>query len=262
MGIRPHSSFFNRTFAGMISNSDMIYGTRAVIEAIRAGKQIEKILVQTGLNNELIRELTGVAREHEIPLTHVPQEKLNRLTTKNHQGVVCMLSAITYSQVNDLIDFAYAEGREPFFVVMDRVTDVRNFGAIARTAECAGVGGIIIGDTGNAPITSDAMKTSAGALNHLSVCREKDLKKTLKFLRDNGIMVVACTEKAEKNIYDVEFNQPVALLMGSEEDGISDTLLRECDVLVKIPINGKIESLNVSVAAGVAIYEVVRQKNK
>lgn len=246
----------------MISNSDMIYGTRAVIEAIRAGKQIEKILVQTGLNNELIRELTGVAREHEIPLTHVPQEKLNRLTTKNHQGVVCMLSAITYSQVNDLIDFAYAEGREPFFVVMDRVTDVRNFGAIARTAECAGVGGIIIGDTGNAPITSDAMKTSAGALNHLSVCREKDLKKTLKFLRDNGIMVVACTEKAEKNIYDVEFNQPVALLMGSEEDGISDTLLRECDVLVKIPINGKIESLNVSVAAGVAIYEVVRQKNK
>lgn len=244
----------------MISNSDMIYGTRAVIEAIRAGKQIEKALVQTGLNNELIRELTGVAREHNVPLTYVPQEKLNRLTQKNHQGVVCMLSAISYSQVNDLIDFAYAQGAEPFFIILDRVTDVRNFGAIARTAECAGVTGIIIGDKGNAPITSDAMKTSAGALNHLPVCRENDLKKTLKFLRDNGIMVVACTEKADNNIYEAEFNQPVALLMGSEEDGISDALLRECDVLVKIPMKGKIESLNVSVAAGVAIYEVVRQK--
>lgn len=245
----------------MISNTDMIYGTRAVIEAIRAGKQIEKILVQTGLNNELIRELTGVAREHDVPVTYVPVEKLNRLTTKNHQGVVCMLSAISYSEVNDLIDFAYTNGAEPFFIILDRVTDVRNFGAIARTAECAGVTGIIIGDKGNAPITSDAMKTSAGALNHLPVCREKDLKKTLKFLRDNGIMVVGCTEKTDKNIYEVKFDQPVALLMGSEEDGISDTFLRECDVLVKIPMKGKIESLNVSVAAGIAVYEVVRQKS-
>lgn len=241
----------------------MIYGTRAVIEAIRAGKQIEKILIQTGLNNELIRELTGVAREHDVNVTYVPQEKLNRLiTSKNHQGVVCMLSAITYSEVNDLIDFAYAQGSEPFFIILDRVTDVRNFGAIARTAECAGVGGIIIGDKGNAPITSDAMKTSAGALNHLPVCREKDLKKTIKFLQENGIMVVACTEKAEKNIYEASFDQPVALLMGSEEDGISDVLLREADLLVKIPMKGKIESLNVSVAVGVAVYEVVRQKNK
>lgn len=238
----------------------MIYGTRAVMEAIRAGKQIEKIFVQTGLNNELIRELTGVAREHDVPLTHVPAEKLNRLTTKNHQGVVCMLSAIAYSQVHDLIDFAYTHGTEPFFIMLDRVTDVRNFGAIARTAECAGVTGIIIGDKGNAPITSDAMKTSAGALNHLPVCREKDLKKTIKFLQENGIMVVACTEKADKNMYEVKFDQPVALVMGSEEDGISDALLQECDVLVKIPMKGKIESLNVSVAAGVAVYEVMRQK--
>jgi len=246
----------------MISNTDMIYGTRAVIEAIRAGKQIEKILVQTGLNNDLIRELTGVAREHNLPVTYVPQEKLNRLTTKNHQGVVCMLSAISYAQVNDLIDFAYSEGREPFFIILDRITDVRNFGAIARTAECAGVTGIIIGDKGNAPITSDAMKTSAGALNHVPVCREDNLKKTLKFLRDNGIMVVACTEKAEKEIYEVKFDQPVALIMGSEEDGISDALLRECDELVQIPMKGKIESLNVSVATGVAVFEVIRQKSR
>jgi 23S rRNA (guanosine2251-2'-O)-methyltransferase len=240
----------------------MIYGTRAVIEAIRAGKQIEKILVQTGLNNDLIRELASAAREKNLPITYVPIEKLNRLysNAKNHQGVICVLSAITYSSLNDLIDFAYSEGREPFFIILDRITDVRNFGAIARTAECAGVEGIIIGDKGNAPITSDAMKTSAGALNHLPVCREPDLKKSIQFLRDNGVMIVACTEKAEKNIYDVKFDRPVALIMGSEEDGISDDLLKESDELVKIPIKGKIESLNVSVATGIAIYEVVRQK--
>lgn len=245
-----------------MSTTDMIYGTRAVMEAIRAGKQIEKILVQAGLNNDLIRELAGTAREHNLPITYVPLEKLNRLysNSKNHQGVICMLSAITYASLDNLIDFAYSEGREPFFIILDRITDVRNFGAIARTAECAGVEGIIIGDKGNAPITSDAMKTSAGALNHLPVCREKDLKKTLKFLRDNGIMIVACTEKAEKNIYEIEFNRPVALIMGSEEDGISEELLREADELAKIPLKGKIGSLNVSVATGVAVYEVVRQK--
>lgn len=245
-------------------NTDLIYGTRAVMEAIRAGKQIEKILVQTGLNNDLIRELASVARERNLPITYVPLEKLNRLysNSKNHQGVICVLSAITYASLNDLIDFAYSEGREPFFIILDRITDVRNFGAIARTAECAGVEGIIIGDKGNAPITGDAMKTSAGALNHLPVCREPDLKKTLKFLRDNGIMIVSCTEKAEKSIYDVKFDRPVALILGSEEDGISDVLLRESDELVKIPMKGKIESLNVSVSAGIAVYEVVRQKLK
>lgn len=231
------------------------------MEAIRAGKQIEKILVQAGLNNDLIKELASVAREHNLPITYVPQEKLNKFSYKNHQGVVCMLSAVTYAALNDLIDFAYSQGREPFFIILDRVTDVRNFGAIARTAECAGVDGIIIAEKGNAPITSDAMKTSAGALNHLSVCRETDLKKTIKFLRDNGIMIVACTEKSDKNIYDIKFDRPVALIMGSEEDGISDELLRASDELAKIPLKGKIGSLNVSVATGVALYEVVRQKN-
>jgi 23S rRNA (guanosine2251-2'-O)-methyltransferase len=244
-----------------MDKKDMIYGTRAVIEAIKAGKQIEKILIQSGLVNDLIKELVSTARQHEVPFTYVPQEKLNRVSTRNHQGVICLLSPITYASLDNIIDFAYSEGREPFILILDRITDVRNFGAIARTAECAGVDCIVIAEKGNAPITSDAMKTSAGALNHLPVCRERDLKKTLKFLHDNGIMVVACTEKASKNIYDVSFNSPVAILMGSEEDGISDTLLRDADELVKIPQRGKIESLNVSVAAGVAIYEVVRQKS-
>lgn len=239
----------------------MIYGTRSVIEAIKAGRQIEKIFVQTGLNNDLSKELASVARQKEIPLTFVPQEKLNRMSSGNHQGVICVLSAIDYAQLDDIIDFTYSEGKEPFILILDRITDVRNFGAIARTAECAGIHCIVIGDKGNAPITSDAMKTSAGALSYLPVCREKDLKKTLKFLHDNGIMIVACTEKASKDIYEIEFNRPVAILMGSEEDGISDVLLREADELAKIPQKGKIESLNVSVAAGVAMYEVVRQKS-
>ena len=240
----------------------MIYGTRAVMEAIVAGKEIEKIMIQSGLSNDLIKELITTARSRNVPFTFVPLEKLKRMSSKTHQGVICLLAAVSFASLDNLIDRAYSEGREPFFLLLDRITDVRNFGAIARTAECAGLDGIVIGEKGNAPITSDAMKTSAGALNHLPVCREKDLKKTLQLLRDNGIRVVACTEKASKDLYEVNLTGPVALIMGSEEDGISDPLLREADELAKIPMKGRIGSLNVSVAAGVAIYEVVRQKMK
>lgn len=238
----------------------MIYGTRAVMEAIVAGREIERLFIQKGLNNELLRELLRLVRERNISFTYVPVEKLNRFTPKNHQGVVCLLSSVTYASLDDLIHFAYSQGREPFFIILDRITDVRNFGAIARTAECAGVDGLIIAEKGSAPVSGDAMKTSAGALNHLPVCREKDLRKTVKFLHDNGVTVIACTEKAAKTIYEVVISGPIALLMGSEEDGISDDLLRTCDELVKIPMSGKIGSLNVSVAAGIAIYEIVRQR--
>ena len=238
----------------------MIYGTRSVMEAILAGKEIEKIMIQSSLANDLIKELISLAREKHVPYTFVPQEKLKRFSTKNHQGVICLLASVTYASLDNLIDRAYSEGREPFLLILDRITDVRNFGAIARTAECAGVDGIVIGEKGNAPITGDAMKTSAGALNHLSICREKDLKKTMKYLRENGIRVIACTEKASQNIFDVQLNGPIAVIMGSEEDGISDALLRDADELVKIPMKGKIGSLNVSVATGVAIYEVVRAR--
>jgi len=240
----------------------MIYGTRAVMEAIAAGKEIEKIMIQSGLSNDLIKELITAARNQNVPLTFVPMEKLKRMSSKNHQGVICLLASVSFASLDNLIDRAYSEGREPFFLLLDRITDVRNFGAIARTAECAGLDGIVIAEKGNAPITSDAMKTSAGALNHLPVCREKDLKKTLQVLRDNGIRVVACTEKASKHLYEVNLTGPIALIMGSEEDGIGDPLLRDADELAKIPMNGKIGSLNVSVAAGVAVYEVVRQKMK
>ncbi len=245
-----------------MTKSDMIYGTRAVMEAIVAERQIERLFIQKGLQNELIRELLRLARERKLPFTYVPVEKLNRLTPKNHQGVVCLLSSVAFSSLDDLIHFSYNQGREPFFIILDRITDVRNFGAIARTAECAGVDGLIIGARGSAPVSGDAMKTSAGALNHLPVCRENDLKQTVKFLKDNGIAVVACTEKASKSIYEAELNRPIAIIMGSEEDGILDELLRSADELVKIPMKGKIGSLNVSVAAGIALYEVVRQRSK
>jgi 23S rRNA (guanosine2251-2'-O)-methyltransferase len=239
---------------------DMIYGTRAVIEAIAAGKDIDKIMIQSGLSNDLIKELIATARNNNIPIAFVPAEKLKRMSSKNHQGVICLLSAVTYASLDNLIFRAYNEGREPFFLILDRITDVRNFGAIVRTGECAGIDGIIIPEKGNAPITSDAMKTSAGALNHMPICREKDLKKTVQLLHDNGVRVVACTEKTEKNIYQINLSGPIAIVMGSEEDGISDPLLRLADELASIPLKGKIESLNVSVAAGIALYEVVRQK--
>lgn len=243
-----------------MEKTDMIYGTRAVLEAIHAGKEIEKIMIQSGLSNDLIKELIQTARNRQVPYTFVPAEKLKRLSSKNHQGVICLLSSVSYASLDNVIDTAYREAREPFLLILDRVTDVRNFGAIARTAECAGVDAIIIGEKGNAPITSDAMKTSAGALNYLPVVREKDLKKTTKYLHDNGVRIIACTEKAEKNLYDMELSGPVALIMGSEEDGISDDLLRQADDLVKIPLKGKIRSLNVSVAAGIAVYEVLRRR--
>lgn len=243
-----------------MTHKDMIFGTRAVIEAVRAGRPIEKVLIQSGLSNELIRELLDEIKKHKVPMSFVPAEKLARLSSKNHQGVVCLLSAVTYARVEDLIDFAYHQGKDPLFLVVDRVTDVRNFGAMARTADCAGLTGIIIGDKGNAPITGDAVKTSAGALNYLPVCKVPDVRKIISLLRQNGIKVVACTEKATDDVYASNLTGPLAIIVGSEEDGISPDLLKVADQLVKIPMFGNIASLNVSVAAAISMYEAVRQR--
>jgi len=240
----------------------MMFGTRAVMEAIKAGRDIEKIYIQAGLNNDLAKELINLARTNKVPFTFVPLPKLNKLSSKNHQGVICMLSAVQFAPLENIIDKIYSDGREPFFLILDRITDVRNFGAIARTAECAGLDGIIVGESGNAPITGDAMKTSAGALSYLPVCRTDNMKKTIQYLKESGIQIVACTEKASQSLYELDFKAPVALIVGSEEDGISNQLLKEADHVAKIPMRGKIESLNVSVATGIAIYEVLRQKQR
>lgn len=245
-----------------MQKNELIYGTRAVIEAILAGRDVEKVWFHSGNSNELIRELKILAKAHHVPMVHTPMEKINRAAPgKNHQGVLGFLAAVSFASLDNLVDRAFAEGRFPFLVMIDRITDVRNFGAIARTAECMGVDGLVITDRGNAPINSDAVKTSAGALHHLPVCRSDDPRRTLKELRNSGLLIVACTEKAAKPIWSVELvHQPVVLLIGNEESGISEPLLKESDELVKIPMYGKVASLNASVAAGIAIYEVARQR--
>lgn len=245
-----------------MEKTSMIFGTRAVIEAIRSGREIEKVFVQAGLNNDLIKELIQAAKEKQVPYTFTPQQKLNHLSGKNHQGVVCMLAVIPFASLENLIANAFAEGRDPFILVLDRITDVRNFGAIARTAECAGLDGIVVSDKGNAPISADAIKTSSGALHHLPVVRSADMKKTFQHLKESGVTIIACTEKATMPLFKAKLDCPVALVVGSEEDGILPELLRLADHQVKIPMKGKVESLNVSVSAAVAIYETVRQKMK
>lgn len=242
------------------NNNEMIFGIRAIIESIKSGKEIDKLLVQKNLSNELITELLDICKEYNVPVSKVPVEKLNRVTRKNHQGAIAYISAIQYASLDNVISSAYEKGESPLLLILDRVTDVRNFGAIARTAECAGVHGILIPDKGSAAINSDAMKTSAGALNFIPVCREHNLKTTIRFLKDSGLQIVACTEKTENTIHNAILSEPCAIILGSEEDGISPEYLKLADQKVAIPMSGNIQSLNVSVSAGVIIYEALRQR--
>ena len=239
---------------------EMIFGIRAVIEAVQAGKDIDKILIRRDMTSDLSKELFTAIENRIIPVQKVPLEKLNRITTKNHQGVIAFISPIVFQRIEDIIPQVYEAGRNPFVVVLDGVTDVRNFGAIARTCECAGVDAIVIPARGGAAINADAVKTSAGALMTIPVCREENLRNALKFLIDSGLKLVAATEKAADIYTQTTYTDPVAILMGSEDEGIVPEHLRLCDSLVQIPIAGKIESLNVSVAAGILIYETVRQR--
>jgi len=243
-----------------IQGNNFIFGIRAVSEAIDAGKEIEKILIQRGILNELIKGLISNMKSLKIPFSQVPLEKLNRLTRKNHQGIICYISPIQYQSLDHVIETAYSKGKDPFIVILDRITDVRNFGAIARTMECAGADALVIQNRGNALIGADAMKTSAGALNILPVCREENLKTCIRNLKDTGLTIVGCTEKTDTLIHDADLKGPLAIIMGSEEDGISEEYLKLCDAVAKIPIAGKIESLNVSVSAGIILYEVLRQR--
>ncbi len=240
--------------------SEFIFGTRAVIEAINAEQEIDRVLVQKGLRNDLTQELLDLTRAQHVPVSFVPIEKLNRVTRKNHQGVVAFVSSVTYASLDNIINQCFSEAKDPFLILLDRITDVRNFGAIARTAECLGTHAIVVPAQGNARIGGDAMKTSAGALNYLPVCRVTSLKDTVRFLKNSGIRVVACTEKSGQLLPEADLRGPVALLLGSEEDGISDDLLQLADELVRIPMAGNVASLNVSVAAAVSLYEVVRQR--
>jgi 23S rRNA (guanosine2251-2'-O)-methyltransferase len=243
-------------------SNQQVFGIRAVIEAIESGKEIESLMIQKGISGDLFRELRKLIDQYDIKYQYVPIEKLNRICKGNHQGVFAFISPISFHKVEDLIPFIFENGETPLFLVLDRITDVRNFGAIARTAECAGVHGIVVPMRESAAIHSDSIKTSAGALFRIPVCRVSNLKKTIEYMQESGLQVVACTEKNDDSIYTTDFSTPTAIVMGSEEDGISNDILRIVDRYAKIPLLGEIESLNVSVATGVILYEAYRQRMK
>ncbi|MDM1049182.1 23S rRNA (guanosine(2251)-2'-O)-methyltransferase RlmB [Sphingobacterium hotanense] len=241
--------------------NQMVFGIRAVMEAIDSGREIESLFVQRGLSGTLFAEFKALIKEHNIAYQQVPIEKLNRITKKNHQGIIAVISPIIYQNIEDLLPVIYEKGETPLLLMLDGVTDVRNMGAIARTAECAGVHAIIVPKKGSAEINPDAIKTSAGALFKIPVCRHDSLSKTAKFLIDSGVQLVVSTEKTKESIYDVDYIGPSCVIMGAEDVGVSDDLIRISDKLAKIPMFGEIGSLNVSVSAAVVIYEAIRQRN-
>lgn len=241
--------------------SDFIYGIRSTIEAISSGKEINKVLMQHGLQGALMGELQQLLKENSIPTQQVPVQKLNKLTRNNHQGIIAFVSPVEYGNLETVIDSVFAAGKQPLILVLDRITDVRNFGSIARSAECLGVDAIVIPKRGAAQVTGDAIKTSAGALHKLTVCREENLRDTMILLQQSGIAVAACSEKADDSIHDQDLTGPLAIIMGSEENGVSKELYKRCDLQMKIPMSGEIASMNVSVSCGIILYEINRQRN-
>lgn len=243
-----------------MKENELIFGTRAVIEAVQADKEIDKILVRRDMKNELSKELLDVLRGRDISIQRVPPERLDRITRKNHQGVIAFISSVTYQRLEDIIPFLYEQGKNPFIVLLDGVTDVRNFGAIARTCECAGVDAVVIPSRGSVTVNADAIKTSAGALHTLPVCKERSINEAIRFLQASGVKVFVATEKATELYTTVSYDGPVAIVVGAEDTGVSNENLRIADHMVKIPQFGTIGSLNVSVASSILIYEVVRQR--
>lgn len=241
-------------------SNQLTYGIRPVMEAIHAGKEIEKVFIKKDLKGDLFQELFQLLRKRAIPYQFVPIEKLNRITRKNHQGVIAHISSIIYQPIENIVPAVFESGETPFFVILDGVTDVRNIGAIARTAACASVHALILPTTGSAQINADTIKTSAGALNTLPVCRSENLVKTVKYLKDCGIRIFGANENASSLYHQVPLNGPTALILGAEDKGISEGLLKVCHDLIKIPVYGQIASLNVSAAAAVLIFETIRQR--
>lgn len=244
----------------MIEKNEMIFGVRAVIEAIQAGTEIDKVLIKKDIQSEVAKELFAVLKQTFIPVQRVPVKRIDRITRKNHQGVVAFISPVTYQRTEDLVPYLFEQGKNPLFIMLDGVTDVRNFGAIARTCECAGVDAVIIPNKNSVSVNADAIKTSAGALLSLPVCRENNLTQTIRFLKDSGFKIVAATEKGDYDYTKADFRSPTCIIMGAEDKGVSYDNLALCDEWIKIPLFGYIESLNVSVAAGILIYKAIEQR--
>ncbi len=242
------------------TTQEMVYGIRPLMEALYSNKEVEKVFLQKGAGGKTFHELMPLLNEREIPYQIVPVEKLNRITRKNHQGVIAYISPVTFYNIEQLLPGIYEAGHSPFILILDKVTDVRNFGAILRTAESAGVDAVLIPSKGAAQLNSGTIKSSAGAIYKVPICREHNLKEAINFLKNSGLRIAAVTEKAGKVHFDEQLTGPLALVMGSEGEGISGEYLKLADVKVRIPMLGTIASLNVSVATAVLLYEVVRQR--
>ena len=243
-----------------MENANQVFGIRAIIEAIQSGTIIDKVFIQKDLNSDLMKELLRVIKQKNINFSYVPAEKLNKLSSKNHQGAVATISPISFVQIEELIETVLNKNDKPLFLILDQLSDARNFGAIIRTAECTGVDGIIIQKQGSAPVNGDTIKTSAGAVFNIPICKVDHIKDAIFHLQASGVKTIAATEKTENNIYNINFNSPVAIIMGSEDRGINPSVLKIVDEKAKLPMFGNIGSLNVSVACGAFLYEAIRQR--
>lgn len=244
-----------------MEKENQIFGIRAIIEAINAGKEIDKIFIQNEAQSDLMKELMRAIKQNNINYTYVPVEKLNKLTTQNHQGAVATIAPISFVKLEDLIENTLARTENPLFLILDQISDARNFGAIIRTAECTGVHGIIIPKTGSAPVNGDTVKTSAGAVFNIPICKVNHIKDAVFYLQSSGIKIISATEKTENLIYNLDLKCGIAIIMGSEDRGINPSVLKVSDEKSKLPMYGTIGSLNVSVACGAFLYEAVRQRN-
>ena len=243
-----------------MKNNDIVFGTRPVLEAINSGKTLEKLFIQKNLKKEILDKIKSKLSNKKINISYVPKEKLNRITKKNHQGIICYISPISYQPIEEIIQRVFEKGKDPFVVILDRITDTRNFGAISRVADASGVDAIIIPEKESAIITSDSIKTSAGAINYIPICKVKSLRSTANFLKESGLKLVSCTEKGDTKFYDTDLTSPCCIILGSEKDGISNSLMDISDERLNIPMKGNVESLNVSSSASVILFEVVRQR--
>jgi 23S rRNA (guanosine2251-2'-O)-methyltransferase len=245
----------------MQKETECIFGLRPVIEAIKAGKQIDRLLIRQGLQGAVYHELMALVKTNNVVYQIVPVERIELVTRKNHQGVLAWLSVIEYQYIANLLPMIYEKGDDPFIIALDGVSDVRNFGAVVRTAECLGAHAIVIPEKGSARITADAVKTSAGALHSFPVCREKSIVRSVEYLKESGLKIICATEKSGILASEANLTGPLVLILGSEDKGISRELISLSDIQVRVPMTGTIESLNVSVSAGILIYEIMRQRN-
>jgi 23S rRNA (guanosine2251-2'-O)-methyltransferase len=245
----------------MQRETDCIFGLRPVIEAIRAGKQIDRLLIKQGLQGALYHELMMEVKNNGISYQIVPIERIELVTRKNHQGVLAWLALIEFQKISNILPSVFEKGENPLIIALDGVSDVRNFGAIVRSAETLGAHAVIIPEKGSARITADSIKTSAGALHTFPVCRERSIVRAIGYLKESGLMVICADEKSGKNINEADLDRPLVLIVGAEDKGISRELLALSDEIVRIPMKGNIGSLNVSVASGILLYEIFRQRS-